>query len=91
MSEPTNTETLTDLDKKMLDSVTAIVDKYRPVLQSEGGDMELVSIKDSVATIRLIDSGCSGCGSTPMAVMAPGIKNTLIEKVEGLKDINFEN
>ena len=91
MSEPTATETLTDLDRSLLESVAAILDKYRPILQSEGGDASLVSIKDGIATIHMTDTGCAGCGSTPMAVLEPGMKRTMLEKVEGLKDIIFEH
>jgi Fe-S cluster biogenesis protein NfuA len=36
------------------------------------------------------DSGCSGCGSTPMQVLAPGMSRTLIEKIEGLNDVVFK-
>ncbi|MBU1637814.1 NifU family protein [bacterium] len=88
MSE--HTTALTDVDKSLVESVSAILKKYRPVLQSEGGDAELISIKDGIVHIRMTDSGCAGCGSTPMAMLEPGMRATIMEKVKGLRDIVFE-
>ena len=84
------TETLTDLDKTLAEQVQKTLDMFRPILQSEGGDARLAAVKDGVATITLDDSGCEGCGSTPLSVMAPGIKRTILEKVDSLKDIVFQ-
>jgi Fe-S cluster biogenesis protein NfuA len=81
---------MSDLDQTLLDNVSTILNRYRPILQSEGGDAELVSVKEGIAVIKMLDTGCAGCGSTPMAVLEPGIRSTIMEKVEGLKDIVFE-
>jgi len=89
MSDSIAAETLTDTDKTLVETVSTMLNKYRPILQSEGGDADLLSIKNGVATIRMVDSGCSGCGSTPMSTLEPGIRSTLLEKIEGLMDIVF--
>ena len=78
------------LDETVTEEVTKILDMFRPILHSEGCNARLVSVKEGVATIQMEDSGCSGCGSTPMAALQPGLKRTLMEKVEGLKDVEFE-
>jgi Fe-S cluster biogenesis protein NfuA len=45
--------------------VQAVMDKLRPALQMDGGDAELVDIKDGVVLLRLMGA-CAGC---PMSTM----------------------
>jgi len=40
----------------------AVLDKVRPFLQMDGGDIELVAIEDKNAMVRL-KGACSGCPS----------------------------
>ena len=37
----------------MQDKVQAVIDKIRPSLQADGGDVELVSVEDGVVKVRL--------------------------------------
>jgi len=90
MTDLTTTKSQTELDNSFREKVVKMLDMFRPILQSEGGDAKLVSLKEGVAVIQMEDAGCSGCGSTPMAVLEPGLRLTLLEKVEGLKDVVFE-
>jgi Fe-S cluster biogenesis protein NfuA len=86
----TTTKTQTTADEVLAVKVEKMLDMFRPILHSEGGDAKMISLKEGVAVIRMEDSGCSGCGSTPMAALQPGLRMTLLEKVEGLKDVVFE-
>ncbi len=56
----------------MREKVEKAVEKIRPFLQRDGGDIELVDVADGVVKVRL-KGACSGC---PMAQM------TLKEGVE---------
>jgi Fe-S cluster biogenesis protein NfuA len=58
----------------MKERVQAAIDKIRPMLQRDGGDVELVDVQDGVVTVRL-RGACAGC---PMSQMT--LKNG-IEKV----------
>lgn len=49
----------------MLDRVAAVIDELRPALQSDGGDVELISVEDGVVTVELTGA-CIGC---PMSTM----------------------
>ncbi len=49
----------------MKERVEAALDKIRPALQADGGDVELVDVKDGVATVRLTGH----CGGCPMSTM----------------------
>jgi Fe-S cluster biogenesis protein NfuA len=43
-------------------SLRAVLEKVRPFLQMDGGDIELVAIEDKNAMVRL-KGACSGCPS----------------------------
>lgn len=58
----------------MRDAVMAALEKIRPMLQRDGGDVELVDVQDGIVTVRL-RGACHGC---PMAQMT--LKNG-IEKL----------
>jgi len=49
----------------MRDRVEAALNRIRPALQADGGDVALVDVKDGVVSVKLTGA-CSGC---PMASM----------------------
>lgn len=65
---------------ELKERVEAVIAKIRPMIQSDGGDVELVGIRsDGVALIRLLGA-CVGCPSSTMTLQM-GIERNLIEKV----------
>jgi Fe-S cluster biogenesis protein NfuA len=44
----------------MKEKVQAVIDKIRPMLQADGGDVELIDVVDGVVTVRL-QGACAGC------------------------------
>jgi Fe-S cluster biogenesis protein NfuA len=69
----------------MRDKVEAALAKVRPNLQADGGDVELVDVKDGVVKVRLVGA----CGGCPMATMTlrNGIERILKEQVPGVKQV----
>ena len=65
--------------------VEAALAKIRPHLQADGGDVELVDVKDGVVSVRL-KGACSGC---PMSTMTlkKGIERFLKEKIPTVKEV----
>ena len=63
----------------MNEKIKAALDQIRPALQADGGDVELVGIKDGVVSVKLTGA----CGGCPMATMTlkKGIERILKEKV----------
>lgn len=63
----------------MKEKVLTELNKIRPMLQADGGDVEFVEMVDSVVKVRL-QGACRGC---PMANMTlkNGIEQTLKKKV----------
>jgi Fe-S cluster biogenesis protein NfuA len=52
-------------DAALKERVEAVLDTLRPAIAMDGGAVELLDIKDQVATVRLVGS-CAGC---PMSMM----------------------
>ena len=68
---------------KMQEKVKKALDKVRPALQADGGDVELVGVDDKgVVKVRLTGA----CGGCPMATttLKNGIEKTLKEEVPGI-------
>lgn len=63
----------------MKDKVTQVLDKIRPGLQMDGGDIELIDVKDGVVKVRLVGA-CAGC---PMSMMTlqMGVERALKREV----------
>jgi Fe-S cluster biogenesis protein NfuA len=51
----------------MKEAVQAVIDKIRPMLQADGGDVELVGVDDGVVKVRL-RGACKGCPLSQMTL-----------------------
>jgi Fe-S cluster biogenesis protein NfuA len=73
------------LEGEMKEKVQAVLDKIRPNLQADGGDVELVEVKAGIVKLRL-KGACGGC---PMASMTlkNGIERTLKEEIPEIKQV----
>ena len=69
----------------MREKVEAALDKVRPVLRADGGDVELVDVKDGVVSVRLTGA----CGGCPMSTITlkMGIERILKEEVPEVKEL----
>ncbi len=64
------------------EQVEFIVNKLRPYLQGDGGDVELVDVKDGVVFVRMLGA-CSGCSMSDVT-LSNVIEFALIEEVPGI-------
>lgn len=64
---------------KTIDKVREVIDKVRPNLQADGGDIELLGVDKGVVTVKL-KGACSDC---PMSMMTIkwGVENVLKKEV----------
>jgi Fe-S cluster biogenesis protein NfuA len=69
----------------MREKVAAVLDKIRPSLMADGGDVELIDVKDGVVSIRLVGA----CGSCPMSTMTlkHGVERTLKAELPDVKEV----
>jgi Fe-S cluster biogenesis protein NfuA len=51
----------------MKEKVQTVLDKIRPALQADGGDVELVDVVDCVVKVRL-QGACKGCHMSQMTL-----------------------
>ncbi len=66
----------------MQDQVIKVLDKIRPSLQADGGDVELVDIVDGIVKVRL-KGACAGCPMSQMT-LKNGIEKFLKREVPGV-------
>jgi Fe-S cluster biogenesis protein NfuA len=67
------------------DEVLEVLDKLRPFLQRDGGDVELVDVEDGIVKLRLMGA-CGSCPSSTITLKA-GIERALLEEVEGIEEV----
>ncbi len=69
----------------MKEQVQEVLNVIRPSLQADGGDVELVDVKDGIVSVRL-KGACAGC---PMSTMTlkKGIERFLKEKISAVKEV----
>jgi len=63
----------------MQEQVKKVLDKIRPSLQADGGDVELVDIVDGVVKVRL-KGACAGCPMSQMT-LKNGIEKLLKREI----------
>jgi Fe-S cluster biogenesis protein NfuA len=69
----------------MSETVEQVLNQIRPSLQADGGDVELVGVKDGVVSLRLTGA----CGCCPMSTMTlkMGIERILKSKLPEVKEV----
>ena len=69
----------------MKDKVEAVLDRIRPSLVADGGNVELVDVNDGVVKLRLTGA-CAGC---PMSTITlkNGIEKILKQEIPEIKEV----
>ncbi|NEU30072.1 NifU family protein [bacterium LRH843] len=70
---------------EMVEQVSEVLDKLRPFLLRDGGDVELVEVEDGIVRVRLLGA-CGSCPSSTITLKA-GIERALLEEVPGVIEI----
>ena len=69
----------------MREKVEEILNKIRPLLQADGGDVELVDVDDGVVKVRL-QGACIGCPMSTITLQQ-GIARILKEQIPEVKEV----
>lgn len=69
----------------MKEKVEEALNKVRPALQADGGDVELVEVKDDVVKVRLTGA-CGGCPMSQMTLKM-GIERHLKREIPEIKEV----
>ncbi len=69
----------------MREKIEDALARIRPALQADGGDVELMDVKEGVVTLRLTGA----CGGCPMSTMTlrHGIERVIKEQVPEVKEV----
>ena len=69
----------------MFEQVNEVLQDIRPVLQADGGDVELVGVDDGVVKVRLTGA-CGGCPMSQMTLKM-GIEKRIKERLPEVKSV----
>lgn len=67
------------------EQVEAVLDKVRPSIQADGGDVELVNIRDDNAVEVRLKGACGNCPMATLTLKA-GIERVLKEEIPEVKE-----
>jgi len=69
----------------MREDIQTALEKIRPALQADGGDVELVDVEDGIVSVRLTGA----CGGCPMSTLTlkMGIERILREQVPDVREV----
>lgn len=69
----------------MKEKIEEAINKIRPFLQKDGGDIELVEVADDIVKVRLKGA----CGSCPMSAMTlkMGVEKAIKQEVPEVKEV----
>lgn len=74
------------LKKVTLEEVKIVVEKIRPYLQQDGGDVEVVNVtEDNIVEVRLMGA-CRGCPMSMMTLRA-GIERFIMMEIPEVKRV----
>lgn len=62
-----------------------IIDKLRPFLISDGGDIEFIKYEDNIVYIKMLGA-CAGCSLIDMT-LKEGVESAIKEEVPSVKEV----
>ena len=68
------------------EKVQEVLDKIRPSIQSDGGDVELVDVGDDGIIKVKLTGACNGCPMATLTLKA-GIERVLKEEIPEVKEV----
>jgi Fe-S cluster biogenesis protein NfuA len=67
------------------EDVETVLNRIRPLMQADGGDIELVDVQGNSARVRLTGM-CSGCPSAHMTLHM-GVEMALRDEIKGFDEL----
>lgn len=79
---------VTEIKSDVLERIEHTINKIRPYIQADGGDVELVDFKDGIVTVRMLGA-CAGCMAID-ATLTDGIQAILVDEVPEVIKVELE-
>jgi Fe-S cluster biogenesis protein NfuA len=71
----------------MTEQVREVIDAIRPMLQADGGDIDLVGVDESSGVVKVrLQGACKGCPGAAMTLKM-GVERHLKYKVPAVKEV----
>ncbi len=72
--------------KTIKDRVVKALEKVRPYLQSDGGDIELIEVTDDMSVKVRLKGACHGCPYS-MQTLKAGVEQAIMKEVPEIKKV----
>jgi len=69
----------------MKEKILKVMEKIKPMLQADGGDVELVDVENGIVKVRL-QGACAGCPMSQMT-LKNGIEKILKKEIPEIKSV----
>lgn len=79
-------ETIKREENIMKEKVTQALSKIRPSLQADGGDIELIDVKEDGTVVVKLTGACAGCPMSQMTLKM-GVEKALKQAVPEVKAV----
>ncbi len=77
---------MSETQKSTNEKIEDAINKIRPMLQNDGGDIELVSIDDDLTVNVRLQGACRGCPGAQMTLKM-GVERVIRESVPEIKEV----
>ena len=67
--------------------VIKTIEKCRPYIQADGGDVEFVKLEDDIVYVS-VHGACVGCMALD-ATLKDGVEALILDEVEGIKEVRL--
>ncbi len=74
------------MDQNIEKQVIEVLNKIRPYIQRDGGDLEFAKLDDDGTVFVRVFGACVGCGAIDTTIKL-GVEQLLIEEVPGIKEV----
>jgi len=76
-----------DKESKII-AIKNSIEKIRPYIQRDGGDVEFVKLEDDIVYVR-VHGACVGCISLDQT-LKDGVEAIILDEVEGIKEVRLD-
>ena len=84
---PTDAKTPPPADTTMKEKVLKVLEKIRPYIQSDGGDISLVSVNETTGIVEVSLHGACGSCSSSTATLKGGVERMMKAEIPGVKEV----
>lgn len=74
-------------ENKKIELIEKTIEKIRPYIQSEGGDVRFVKLEDDIVYVS-VHGACVGCYALDIT-LKDGVEALILDEVEGIKAVKL--